>query len=209
MQGVGAGQALERPVGLAAGVQRLAEREQEGALVSGREAVQGLGLAAETREDGFRLGRAIVQGLLIDQVVVGLGVVGPELERAPVAARRLFQSPLGAEHIGQIVQGAGIVGPKIQDPARAGAGVFDPLQPPIGRAEVQPGVGERGPDGESPLIGRGGLGQVALPKGEVPRVEPAFGPGGRRVARTSRRIALTGRHVVFQRPNAPKRAPAF
>ncbi len=208
MQGVGAGQALERPVGLAARIERLAEREQEGALVSGREAVQGLGLAAETREDGFRFGRAVVQRLLIDQVVIGLGVVGPEFERAPVAVRRLFQPPLGAEHISQIVQGAGIVRPQIQDPARAGAGVFDPLQPPIGGAEVQPGVGERRPDGDGPLIGRGGLDQIALSKGEVPRFEPAFGPGGRRVARTFRRIALTGRHVVFQRRNAAKRASA-
>ncbi len=183
MQGVGADQALEGRIGFASGVEHLADREEDGALVLGCEAVQGGGLTAQEDKVGLRFRGAVVQWLLVDQIVQRLGIVGLEFERSPVAARGLVEPSLGVERIGQIVQCAGIVRSEIQDPASTGRGLLDSVESAVGRTQVQPGVRVQGLQGERPLIVRDRLDEPASTERGVPRLEPDPGLGHRRFAR--------------------------
>ncbi len=147
-------------------------------------------MAGQAGEQGLRLGRSVVQGLLVDQVVEGFGVAGPDLERPPVARRGLAEFALPVQRVGQVVEGARIPGPQLQHAARAGGGVVQTLQTAPGCAQVQPGVRIGGGYGDGALVGRGGARQVALPEGGVPRLEACGGFSRSRVADLGRHVAL-------------------
>ncbi len=144
VQGIGAREALESRVHLAAGVERLAQGEEQRALFGEAEPVHAPGLAHKLFEHGLRLRRPIVQGLLVDQIVVGRRVVGPQLDRAAVAARGLREPPLGVQCVGQVVERSRIVRTQLQGGAGAGSRLLDAFEPSVSGPQVDPGVSVRG-----------------------------------------------------------------
>ena len=143
MQAVGAFERGEGGVEFAAVVVHLAQREANLAF--------GLGRQAAIRNQGIELGDfGVVAGAVfaaMGEVGIGLAITRPDLDGAPVMARRLGETAQILQRVGEIVVRLGVVRAQFDRAPGMGDGVLGPAQVAQYDGEVVLGLGKFGPAG--------------------------------------------------------------
>ena len=107
--------------------------------------------ACGQRFERGEIGIARVKGFEIGAIVMGLGVVGPESDRAGITGGRLVELALVLLRAGQVVVGFGKVGPESDGLFVTGHGLGEPALRPQDVAKVIVGTGEAGLESDGPL----------------------------------------------------------